>query len=142
MMKDTITMMKYSYVIIMLCIYSTVSLKAKESNLGDILQQVGQKKSLNKPVPKKKAKEKSRFIFKDNYEMNGIGSKDKNTFNNQKKSTSYEYKNKSKFKFKFAPGTDVSNIVTGQGSGSGASGGSGGGGARKGGGQGRGGGRR
>ena len=115
-----------------------MSLHAEESGLGNILQQAGQKKALMKPEvqQKKKTKKESRFVFKDEYHSNGIGSKDKSNVKN--KSESYDYDNKSKFKFKFNDGSAQSNLVGGYGSsagmggsmGGGGSGGSGGGGRR------------
>jgi uncharacterized membrane protein len=138
--------MKFRYFFLIVCIYSTTLLYAKQSTLSDILQKAGEKKIIVKPIPKKQeARKESHFIFKDTYDTNGIGINHNKRVKNAVKSKSYEYENKSRFKFKFTPGTDVSNIVAGQGSGSTASGGSGGGGASMGGGgggQGRGGGRR
>jgi len=137
--------MKFKYLFLIPCIYSTTLLYAKQSTLSDILQKAREKKIIVKPIPKKQeARKESHFIFKDTYDTNGIGINHNKRVKNVGKSKSYEYENKSRFKFKFTPGTDVSNIVAGQGSGSTASGGSAGGGASMGGGggQGRGGGRR
>jgi hypothetical protein len=130
--------MRYKYFISSLCIYGTMSLHAEESGLGNILQQAGQKKALMKPEAqqKKNTKKESRFVFKDEYHSNGIGSKDKS--NMKDKSESYDYDNKSKFKFKFNDGSAQSNLVGAYGSsagmggsmGGGGSGGSGGGGRR------------
>ena len=117
--------MRYKYVITILCIFGTMSLYAEESELGNILQQVVQKKALIKPVPKKKeSKKQTRFIFHDECDANMIGLKDKSTAKN--KSESYNYDNKSRFKFKFNDGSQYSNIVGGHGS-SGMSGSMGGG---------------
>ena len=123
--------MQYKYLIPTLCIFSTISLYAEQNGLGDILQQVGEKKTLVKPIPKKKIiKKQTRFIFTDEYDSNGIGLKNKP--NPENKSESYDYDNKSKFKFKFNDGSGHSNIVGRQGtSGMGGSGGSGGGGGRR-----------
>ena len=114
--------MRYKYVISTLCIFSTMSLHAEENGLGNILQQVGQKKALIKPEAKqkKKIKKQSRFVFNDEYDSNGIGSKDKS--NIKDKSESYDYDNKSKFKFKFNDGSAQSNLVGGYGSGGGTGG--------------------
>ena len=138
--------MKFRYMFLVLCIYSTTLVYAKQSSLSDILQKAGEKKSIVKPIPKKQeARKESHFIFKDTYDANGIGVKHNKRVENSGKSKSYEYENKSRFKFKFTPGTDVSNLAVGQGSGAGTVGsGSSAGVARMGGGggQGRGGGRR
>ena len=138
--------MRYIFIMPILCIFGIVSLYAEENSLGDILQDVGEKKPLVKPAPKKKTpKKKSRFIFKDTYDANGIGSKDK--VGDEKKSQSYEYANKSRFKFKINDGSPQSNMIGGQSvipSGMAAGGMSGGsivGGGQGGGGHGRGGGR-
>lgn len=123
--------MGYKYVISTLCIFGTMSLHAEEKGLGNLLQEIVQKKILIKPEfvqQKKESKKQTRFIFKDEYESNGIGSKDKSAVEN--KSESYEYDNKSKFKFKFNDGTEQSNIIGGHGS-TGISGGQGSGGARR-----------
>ena len=70
--------MRYKYIIPTLCIFGTMSLHAEENALGDILQQVGEKKRLVKPIPKKKeSKKQTRFVFTDEYDSNGIGLKDK-----------------------------------------------------------------
>ena len=135
--------MKHIYMIMIFFMFSMTSLNAQNSELGDILQKAGEKKVIVKPQAKKKqSRQEANFIFKDTYDTNGIGINDYKRVENSGRSKSYEYKNKSRFKFKFAPGTDVSNIVSGQGGGSAGSGGTGGGGASRGGGQGRGGGRR
>ena len=136
--------MKYISIVIIFCMFSMTSLNAKKSELSDILQKAGEKKVIVKPMPKKQqVRKESHFIFKDTYDANGIGMNHNKRVKNTGKSKSYDYKNKSRFKFKFTPGTDVSNIVAGQGSSAATSGGSGGG-ARMGGGggQSRGGGRR
>ena len=121
--------MRFKYVIPALCIFGTMSLNAEESGLGDIIQQVAQKEELIKPVPQKKeSKKKSRFVFHDEYDSNGIGLKDKAAAKD--KSENYNYDNKSRFKFKFNDGSGQSNIIGGHGnSGMGGSmgGGSGGG---------------
>jgi len=125
----------------MFSMFSMTSLNAKKSELSDILQKAGEKKIIVKPPAKKKqARKESHFIFKDTYNANVIGIKDKKRVGNAGKSKNYEYENKSRFKFNFTPGTDVSNIVAGQGSGSTVSGGSSVGGASRGGGGGQGGG--
>ena len=128
-------MMKYKYLLPTLCIFGTISLHAEENGLGSILQNSGQKKALIKPEQhKKKSKKESRFVFKDEYHSNVIGSKDKSAAKN--KSQSYDYDNKSKFKFKFNDGSAQSNLVGGYGSSAGKGGsigggsGSGGGGRR------------
>ena len=131
--------MKYIYTVPLLCICSTLSLYAKSDNLGNILQQVGEKKSFSKSIAtKKKPKKKSRFIFKDTYDAKGIGKIDKTA--GQKQSKNFKSENKERYKFKFTPGTGYSNIIAGPGSGASAGVGvSNGGGARVGGGQGGGG---
>ena len=111
--------------------FSTISLYAEQNGLGNILQQAGEKKTLVKPIPKKKiTKKQTRFIFTDEYDSNGIGLKDRS--NAEKKSESYDYDNKSEFKFKFNDGSQYSNIVGRQGAtGMGGTGGSGSGGGRR-----------
>lgn len=123
--------MRYKYIISMLCIFGTMSLHAEENGLGNILQSAGQKKALVKPEveQEKKTKKQSRFVFKDEYDSNGIGSKDISAVKN--KSQSYEYDNKSKFKFKFNDGSAQSNLAGGQASSSGMGSGSGNGGGGK-----------
>ena len=129
--------MKFKYVIPTLCIFGTMSLHAEEGGLGDILQQVAEKEKLIQPeVKKKKSTKKSRFVFHDEYDSNGIGLKDKSAAKN--KSENYNYENKSRFKFKFNDGSAQSNLMGGHGN-SGMGGSMGGG---SGGGQGSGGGRR
>ena len=120
------------------------SLNAKKSELSDILKKAGEKKTIVNPILKKhKVRKESHFIFKDTYDDNGIGINDNKRVENAGRSKNYEYKNKSRFKFKFTPGTDVSNLAVGQGSGSGTvGGGSSAGVARMGGGGGQGGGKR
>lgn len=120
--------MRSIFIIPVLCTLGTVSLYAKENSLGDILQDAGEKKSFVKSAPKKKTPQKrSRFIFKDTYDANGIGTKDK--AQDKKKSQSYEYANKSRFKFKINDGSPQSNMMGGQsGVSSGIRGGMGGGG--------------
>ena len=126
--------MKLKYVISTLCIFGTMSLNAAEKGLSSILENVGQKEILNKPeAKKKKSVKKSRFVFHDEYDSNGIGLKDKSS--TKKKSESYDYDNKSRFKFKFNDGSEQSNLMGGQGLGS--TGGSMGGGKGSGGGGGR-----
>ncbi len=106
--------MRYMFIIPILCTLGTVSLYAEENSLGDILQEVGEKKPLVKPAPKKKiVKKRSRFVFKDTYDAKSIGSKDKES--EKKKSESYEYANKSRFKFKINDGSPQSNMMGGQG---------------------------
>lgn len=122
--------MKYKYLLPTFCIFSTISLYAEENGLGDILQKAGEKQALIKPLEKKtKQKKKTRFVFKDVYESNGIGSNDKSD-----KSESYDYENKSRFKFKFNDGSGHSNLMGISGSAGAAgsmSGGNGGGGGRR-----------
>ena len=107
--------MRYRYILPTLCIFGTISLHADEEKLGTILQKTAQKKVLLKPEKKKKTKKQSRFVFKDEYDANGIGRKDKKAAKN--KSESYNYDNKSRFKFKFNDGSQQSNFVGGYGSG-------------------------
>lgn len=132
--------MRYMFIILILYLWGTVSLYAEENSLGDILQDVGEKKPLLAPAPKKKtAKKRSRFVFKDTYDAKDIESKDK--AQEKKKSQSYEYANKSRFKFKINDGSPQSNMIgvsAGMATGMAAGGASGG---RTGGGKGRGGGR-
>ena len=127
--------MRYIFIIPIFCTLGTLSLYAEENSLGDILQDAGEKKALVKPAPKKKMiKKRSRFIFKDTYDDNGIGSKDE--AREKKKSESYDYVNKSRFKFKINDGSPQSNMMGGQsGVPSGMSGGSMGGGKGRGGGR-------
>ncbi|HSR74289.1 MAG TPA: hypothetical protein VLL31_05555 [Sulfurovum sp.] len=127
-------MMRGKYIIPTLCVFGTMSLHAEDKGLGNILQQAGQKKVLEKPESnKKQSKKQSRFVFKDVYDSNGIGSKDKNDHKNS--SETYNYDDKSRFKFKFNDGYDQSNFVGG--SVNGGMGGSGGVGPGSGGGGGR-----
>ena len=117
--------MRYKYIITIFYILGTLSLYAAENDLGDILQKVGEKEALVKPIEKKKkSTHQSSFVFVDKYDGNGMGKKDK--------SESYKYENKPRFKFKFNSGAGYNNLVGGQGtSGSaGAGGGMGGGGRR------------
>ncbi|NOR56022.1 MAG: hypothetical protein GQ531_07415 [Sulfurovum sp.] len=134
--------MRYMLIIPIFCIFGTISLYAEENSLGDILQRVGEQKTFVKPAPKKKIlKKKSRFIFKDTYNDNGIGSKGK--AREKKKSKSYDYANKSRFKFKINDGSPQSNMMGGSGGTSaGMSAGGMSGGSMGGGGKGRGGGGR
>ena len=125
-------MMKYKYILPTFCIFGTMSLYAEGKGLGSILQQAGQKKVLAKPIsPKKESKKQTRFVFKDEYDANGIGSKEKGTVEN--KSETYDYDDKSRFKFKFNDGYDQSNLAGGSigggmgGAGGGGQGGGGGG---------------
>ena len=105
--------MRYSLIVPILYIWGTVSLYAEKNSLGDILQDVGEKKPLVKPAPQKKIlRKRSRFIFKDAYDANDIGSKDK--AREKKKSERYEYTNKSRFKFKINDGSPQSNMIGGQ----------------------------
>lgn len=126
--------MRYKYIIPALCLFGIMSLHAEESGLGEILENVGQKKALDKPEPqKKKSKKQSRFVFKDEYHSNDIASKDKSV--NKEKSESYDYENKSRFKFKFNDGSERNNLMgglgsTGMGGSTGSSQGSGAGGQR------------
>lgn len=106
--------MRYMSIFSILYIWGTVSLYAEGNSLGDVLQDIGEKKPLVKPAPKKKIlKKRSRFIFKDTYDANEIGSKDK--AREKKKSQSYEYANKSRFKFKINDGSPQSNMIGGSG---------------------------
>lgn len=108
-------MMKYQYILPTLCIFGTLSLHSEESGLGNILQKVGQKQALVKPAPtKKKVSKKRRFVFKDVYESNNIGSGNEAASKN--KSESYDYDNKSKFEFKFNDGSAQGNLMSGYGS--------------------------
>jgi len=129
--------MKFQYLLPTLCIFSTLSLHAEESGLENILQSVGEKQALVKPeATKKKVSKKRRFVFKDVYESNGIGSG--NEAASKKKSESYDYDNKSKFQFKFNDGSAQGNLMSGYGNagiggsmgGAGGSGSGGGGGRR------------
>lgn len=132
-------MMRCKYLLPTLCIFGAMSLHAEEKGLGNILQQAGHKKALTKPEPHKKtSKKKTRFVFKDEYKSNGIGSG--NEAAAEKKSESYDYDNKSRFKFKFNDGSAQGNFMSGYGNaGMGGSMGAGsmGGGAGSGGGGGR-----
>jgi hypothetical protein len=94
-----------------------MSLYAEEKGLGDILQKVAQDKPLGKSAKQQKIKKqtRSRFVFKDEYTLNGIGSIDKSVDKN--KSKTYDYENRSRFKFKFNDGYQQSNLVGGYGSG-------------------------
>lgn len=122
-----VSSMRYKYIIPTLCICGTVSLHSEESGLGDILQQVGKKEALVKPEPKTKVtKKKSRFIFYDEYDSNGIGSKEQSD-----KSETYNYENKSRFKFKFNDGSGQSNLMGSPGTGGSMGGGTGGKGGRR-----------
>lgn len=108
--------MVYKYFITTLCLYSTMSLHAEEKGLSKIIQKVADSKVLIKPMKKKeKVKKESHFVFKDEYDANGIGLIDKSAKKN--KSESYDYKNKSRFKFKFNDGSQQSNLIGGFGSG-------------------------
>jgi hypothetical protein len=127
-------MMKYQYILPTLCIFGTLSLHAEESGLGNILQKAGEKQALVKPEPtKKKVSKKSRFVFKDEYKSNGIGSGNEPEAKNS--SESYDYENKSKFEFKFNDGSSQGNLMSGYGNA--GMGGAMGGGAGNGGGGGR-----
>ena len=118
--------MVYKYLIPTLCICSTMSLYAEGKGLGDIIKEAGQDKVLIKPNVKKKAvKKKSRFVFKDEYDANGIGQMDKTV--HKDKSESYDYENKSRFKFKFNDGSQQSNLIGGYGGSAGVGGSMGGG---------------
>ena len=128
--------MVYKFIIPALCICSTMSLHAEGKGLGDIIQQVAQDKALIKPAIKnKKVKKASRFVFKDEYNANGIGDIDK--MKTKDKSESYNYEDKSRFKFKFNDGSQQSNLMSVYGSGrtgavmGGGAPGSGGGGGRR-----------
>jgi len=130
-------MIKYKYIIPTLFIFGTLSLYAEENELGDILKEAGEKKTLTKPdlVQKKKIKKQSRFVFKDDYDANGIGSKDKSV--DKKKSENYTYDNKSRFKFRFNDGSAQNNLIGAYGSTGSIGGGSIGGGSGSSGGGGR-----
>ena len=105
--------MKYKYIVLSLCIFSTMSLYAETNNLSKILQKSGEKKKIvNSHIQKKKHKKKSHFIFKDAYDKDGVKFIDKEMI--EKKPQSYEYENKSRFKFKFSPGTGYSNVSGGK----------------------------
>lgn len=105
--------MRTTYIIPVLYILGTVSAYAQTNSLGDILQHSGKKKALEKSAPPKKTVQKrSRFIFKDTYDENSIGSKDKKS--GEKRSQSYDYANKSKFKFIINDGSPQSNMMRGQ----------------------------
>ena len=107
--------MKYKYIVLSVCIFSTIPLYAETNNLSEILQKAGEKKKImNSHVQKKNHNKKSRFIFKDTYDKDGIKFIDKQL--TEKKSQNYEYENKSRFKFKFSPGTGYSNVVGGKSS--------------------------
>jgi|GEM_PF-6885618 len=130
--------MRYKYIIPTLCLLGTISLHANEDKLGNILQSSGEYKKLSNPLKKKKiTKKQSRFVFKDEYNANGIGQIDKTS--SKSKSERYDYENKSRFKFKFNNGYQQSNLVnrygassmgTSMGSGQGSGYGRGGGGKR------------
>ena len=108
--------MVYKFVIPTLCICSTMSLYAEGKGLGDIIQQAAQDKALVKPaVQKKEVKKASRFVFKDEYNANGIGDIEKTA--KKEKAESYEYEDKSRFKFKFNDGSQQSNLMSRYGSG-------------------------
>lgn len=117
--------MRYMFMMFIFCILGIVSLYAEENSLGDILQELAEKKPLVKPVPKKKIdKKRSQFVFKDTYEANGLAAKDKSR--EKKRSQQYEYVNKSKFKFKINDGSPQSNMMGGpSGSSAGGTGNSG-----------------
>lgn len=116
-------MMRYKYIIPTLCLFGTMSLHAEEKGLGNILQEVGKKKVLAKPeLQKKQVKKQTRFLFKDEYDSNGIGTKGPSAASGR--SETYDYDDKSRFKFKFNDGYDRSNLAGGSGSmGMGGSGG-------------------
>jgi len=106
--------MKYRYAFVLYCILNTIFLHAKEDDLSAILKNIGEKKILTKPTPKKhKVKKQTRFVFKDTYETNSIEKKDKSS--TQRKSKSYNYENKPRFQFKFSPGVGYNNLAPGQG---------------------------
>ena len=112
--------MKYIYVLPTFCLIGTFSLHANEDKLGDILQNSGEKKVLQKTVEKKNiSKKQSRFVFKDTYDANGIGQIEKSA--SKKRSESYDYENRSRFKFKFNDGYQQSNLVNGYGNGAASS---------------------
>ena len=126
-------MMKCKYILPTLCIFGTISLHSEESGLENILQNAGEKQALVKPeATKKKVSKKRRFVFKDEYKSNGIGSGNKAM--DEKKSESYDYDNRSKFQFKFNDGSAQGNLMGGYGNagmGGSMGGGSGGGGGRR-----------
>ncbi|QOR62851.1 hypothetical protein ACM66Z_05175 [Sulfurovum sp. ST-21] len=107
--------MKYKCILVSLCIFGTTSLYAHESGLGDVLRELGKEKIPAEFSEKKSvSKKKRRFVFRDDYEANGIGEKDKN------RSESYNYTNRSRFKFKFKDGSSHNNFSGGyRGSGGG-----------------------
>jgi len=134
--------MRYRYLLSALSLLGTLSLYANEDKLSSILQNTGEQKALLKPVEKKTTKKQSRFVFKDEYNNNGIGKIDKKA--SKEKAESYDYKNRSRFKFKFNDGYQKSNLVGsyggggvsgsmggGQAGGQGAGGGGHGGGGRR-----------
>jgi len=104
--------MKYKYVLSLFCVFGTMSLHAEEKGLGSILQQVATQKKIPIEPKKKNTGKSTRFIFKDDYDSNGLGVKDKTAA--QDKSKSYDYENKSRFKFKFNDGSGNNNFVAGQ----------------------------
>lgn len=93
-----------------------MSLYAEGKGLGDIIQEAAKDKALTKTSMKKKeVKKASRFVFKDEYNANGIGDIDKTA--TKAKSESYEYEDKSRFKFKFNDGSQQSNLMNRYGAG-------------------------
>lgn len=133
--------MRCKYILPTLCLFGAMSLHAEEKGLGNILQEAGQKKALTKPeAPKKASKKKTRFVFKDEYKSNEIGSGNKAVA--EKKSESYDYDNKSRFEFKFNDGSAQGNFMSGVGGSAGMGGSMGGGSMGGGAGSGGGGGRR
>lgn len=123
--------------VIMVCLFSYVSLNADEKKLSDMLQQLGEKKKFTKSESSPEtnsSKKKRKFIFKESYDVNGIGLEGKEAQTNRSKSKSYDYENSSNFQFKFSPGSGQSNMSSGAGGSAGMSGGSGGSGGGHGGG--------
>jgi hypothetical protein len=104
--------MKYKYILLTLCMFGTISLYAEEKGLGSILQQAGTHKKILTEPKKKSVANSTRFVFKDEYDSNGLGVKDKDV--TKGKSKSYDYENKPRFKFQFNDGSGNNNFVAGQ----------------------------
>ncbi len=67
--------MKYKYVLSLFCVFGTMSLHAEEKGLGSILQQVATQKKIPIEPKNKNTGKSTRFIFKDEYDSNGLGVK-------------------------------------------------------------------
>ena len=104
--------MKYKFILPTLCMFGAMSLHAEGKGLGSILQQVAVQKKILSEHKMKNTDKRTRFIFKDEYDSNGLGSKEKTAA--EEKSKSYEYENKSRFKFRFNDGSGNNNFVAGQ----------------------------